>query len=64
MSQAAWSAQLHERFGVVRVIPTSGVELEIAYPDPEHGEAYIRLSGEARVVFRASVANEATRGFA
>ena len=61
---AAWAARLHERAGAVRVIPTSGVELEIVYPDPEHGEAFIRLSGEARVVFRASLDDEATRGFA
>ncbi|ANM31944.1 hypothetical protein ABI59_23840 [Acidobacteria bacterium Mor1] len=61
---AAWGARLHDRHGAVRVTPTSGVELEIVYPDPEHGAEFIRLSGEARVVFHATVDGEASRGFA
>ncbi len=55
---AAYAAYLEEKGNPVRVVPASGVGLEIGF-----SEGRATLAGDARVIFEAELNREATTGF-
>ncbi len=55
---AAYAAYLEKRGNPIRVIPASGVDLEIGF-----SEGRATLTGDARVIFEAELNREATTGF-
>jgi len=60
---AAWVARLESGAGVVRVLPASGVPIEVSRADGAAGEAKLFLESDARFVFEACLDPEATGGF-
>lgn len=60
---AAAVARALDGRAVVRVVPRSGVPLEVRFDGPD-GPSRVILAGDARVVFEGEIGTEATSGFA
>jgi diaminopimelate epimerase len=60
---AAFAARLEGGPATVRVVPASGVPLQVDLPGPPQAPEAAVLTGDARFLFSAVVNEEATRGF-
>lgn len=60
---AAFAARIDGAAAIVRVVPWSGVPLQVSFPGPVDRPLAAVLEGDARVVFEGSLNPEAVEGF-
>jgi diaminopimelate epimerase len=60
---AAFAARLAGGEASWQVVPASGIPLAVGLPGPPRAPEAAELRGDARFLFRATVSDEATRGF-
>ena len=60
---AAFAARLQGAPGRLRVVPASGIELEVHFTGPPEAPLTTLLVGDARVILEGELSSEATSGF-